>query len=327
VGIGVDRSNGEAEVRLASAAFVGLALASCATPKQPLDHSLEIALTFDDLPVHGPFPPGQTPQSVGDSIIAALSSARVPATGFVNAHWTVDQPGTISVLKAWRAAGLKLGNHGWAHKHLNEMNVEQFEQEVARDEPVLEQLAGGTDWRWFRYPFLDEGKDAAQRAAARQVLARRGYKVADVTMDFGDWQWTAPYARCSAASDQAAIRHLETMYMAAAREAIGYYRGLSHQLYGRDIPYVILLHESSFEARMVPRLIELYRSAGFRFVGLADAERDPYYADRVHPNLPPQPNGLEDRALARGVKLPSRTNYAAKLAAICPGAGAATPMP
>ena len=230
-------------MRLASAAFVGLALASCATPKQPLDHSLEIALTFDDLPVHGPFPPGQNPQSVGDSIIAALSSARVPATGFVNAHWTVDQPGTISVLKAWRAAGLKLGNHGWAHKHLNEMTVAEFEQEVARDEPVLEQLAGGTDWRWFRYPFLDEGKDAAQRAAARQVLARRGYKVADVTMDFGDWQWTAPYARCSAPSDQAAIRHLETMYMAAAREAIGYYRGLSHQLYGRDIPYVILLHE------------------------------------------------------------------------------------
>ena len=71
---------------------------------------------------------------------------------------------------------MPLGNHTWAHRHLSEMSVAEFNDEVARDETVLAQLAGGTDWHWFRYPFLDEGENAEKRNAARQVLARRGYR-------------------------------------------------------------------------------------------------------------------------------------------------------
>lgn len=307
-------------MRAARVAFLVAALASASIAQAA--KAPEIALTFDDLPLHGPIPAGDTPQSVGAGVIAALTRAHVPAYGFVNAHWIADQPATLSVLKAWRAAGLALGNHTWSHQHLSQMTIPQFEQEVARDEPVLRQLAGGTDWHWLRYPFLDEGKDAAQRRAERDVLARRGYKIADVTMDFGDWQWTAPYARCRAAHDEASIARLKRMYLAAAREAIPYYRGLSQRLLGRDIPYVILLHESAFEARMLPQLIGIFRSAGFRFVSLPVAESDPYYASRVHPALPAQPAGLENLAKARGVTLPPRTDYGAQLAAICPAPGA-----
>jgi peptidoglycan-N-acetylglucosamine deacetylase len=311
-------------VKLSGTALLAIALAS--SPAQAA-RAPEIALTFDDLPLHGPIPAGETPEWVGSAVITALTRAHVPAYGFVNAHWTVDQPGTIDVLKAWRAAGLPLGNHTWSHKHLSEMTAAEFEDEVARNEPVLQQLAAGTDWRWLRYPFLDEGKDSAQRDAARQVLARRGYKIADVTMDFGDWQWTAPYARCRAAHDDASVAQLEQMYLSAAREAITFYRGLSHQLYGRDIPYVILLHESAFEARMLPQLIGVFRSAGFRFVAMPVAESDPYYADRVHPERPAGPAGLVNHALAAGIKLPPHTDYAAKLAAMCPLAGPATTNP
>ena len=295
--------------------LIGSVLASCATPqdRQPL----ELALTIDDLPVHGPIPAGETPQSVANGVISALTNAHVPAYGFVNARWTEQQPDTLEALKAWRAAGLPLGNHGWAHRHLNEMTVPEFERELVRNEPVLQPLGG--DWRWFRYPFLDEGKDEAQRAAARKILADHGYKVAAVTMDFSDWQWTAPYARCRAVNSNQAIAELERMYLQAAREGIAYSRELSRKLYERDIPYVVLLHDSAFEARMLPRLIELYRSEGFRFVSLPAAERDPAYADQMRPDLPAEPKGLEWKAITRGIELPSRTDFAPALAAICPG--------
>ena len=106
-------------------AFIALALlASCVTPQKPRD--LQIALTIDDLPVHGPIPSGQTPLTVGRGVIAALGDAQVPAYGFVNAHWVADQPETLQVLKDWRAAGLPLGNHGWAHRHLSEMSADEF---------------------------------------------------------------------------------------------------------------------------------------------------------------------------------------------------------
>jgi peptidoglycan/xylan/chitin deacetylase (PgdA/CDA1 family) len=277
-----------------------------------------LALTIDDLPVHGPIPAGDTPQSVANGVIAALAGARVPAYGFINGHWTGEQPETVAVLEAWQATGLSLGNHGWAHRWLKEMSPADFEQELVRNEPLLEQLGGGSDWRWFRYPFLDEGESNEKRAAARAVLARHGYRIAAVTMDFADWQWTAPYARCRATGDADAIAELEQMYLQAAREGIAYSRELSRKLYGRDIPYVVLLHDSAFEARMLPRLLDLYRSSGFRFVSLPQAEQDPAYKDQVDPGLPAQPKGLEDKAVAQGMKLRTRTDFAGRLAAVCP---------
>ncbi len=291
-------------------------LASCATPQRP--QTLEVALTIDDLPVHGPIPTGDTPQSVASGVIAALANARVPAYGFVNAHWTAEQPETLAVLRAWRAAGLSLANHGWGHRWLKEMSPAEFEQELVKNEPILRQLGGGTDWRWFRYPFLDEGESEQKRAAARAVLARHGYHIAAVTMDFADWQWTPPYARCRATGDAHAIAELEQTYLQAAREGIAYSRELSHRLYGRDIPYVVLLHDSAFEAQMLPQLIDLYRASGFRFVDLSKAEQDRVYKDQVDPSLPAEPKGLEDKVVARGMRLPARTDFAGRLAAMCP---------
>src|SRR5258707_7859492 len=47
--------------------------------------ALRIAITFDDLPAHGPLPPGETRLEVASKIIAALHNAHVPPIyGFVN---------------------------------------------------------------------------------------------------------------------------------------------------------------------------------------------------------------------------------------------------
>jgi peptidoglycan/xylan/chitin deacetylase (PgdA/CDA1 family) len=299
-------------LNLIAAALLG----SCATLQQP--RGLEVALTIDDLPVHGPIPAGENPKSVADGVIAALTHTRVPAYGLINGHWTAEQPETLDALKAWNAAGLSLGNHTWSHGHLSEMSLAEFEAEVVRNEAVLSKVDSG-DWRWFRYPFLDEGKDEAQRSAARRILAAHGYKIAAVTMDFADWQWTGPYARCRAQGDDEAVDELERLYMRAAAEGIAYARDLARKLYGRDIPYVVLLHESAFEARMLPRLIQLYRSAGFRLVSLPRAESDPAYADQVSPGAVAEPQGLQGKAIARGIRLPARTDFAPTLSAMCSG--------
>lgn len=78
---------------------------------------------------------------------------------------------------------------------------------------------------------------------------------------------------------------------------------------------------------MAPQLIGLFRSAGFQFVSLAEAESDPYYRDRLHPELPPKPSGLDAAALARGIIGSQRTDYASQLAAICSSAGPTATTP
>ena len=292
-----------------------LLLAGCATAPQAVAPP-SIAITIDDLPVHGPYPRGESETSATAEILAALKAERVEAYGFLNAQWTERQPATIEALEAWAAAGQPLANHGFGHRHLSEISAEEFEQELIKNEPILERLSGGKDWKWFRYPFIDEGENAEKRAASRAVLAKHGYKIAAVTMDFSDWAWSAPYTRCKDSGDQAAVARLETMYLQAARESVAHYRALSQQTYGRDIPYVLLLHVSAFEGRMLPRLLKLYRDEGFRFVTLANAQSDPAYLDQNEPHRPAEPQGLEDKAIKRG-SLPSRTDYKPILEGMC----------
>ena len=210
----------------------GLLVACATTSGSPAP--LRIAITIDDLPVHGPVPTGQTSAEISDRLIATLTQAKVPAMIFVNGQWTESEPATSQILVRWDEAGFQLANHGWSHRHLNEMELPEFERELVRNDELLRRYGG--NWHWFRYPFLDEGETAEKRSAARRLLAGHGYHVASVTMDFSDWAWTAPYARCLAKGDKAAIQSLEDAYLKAARESADFSRTLSRDVHGRDIP-------------------------------------------------------------------------------------------
>lgn len=266
---------------------------------------LKIAFTFDDLPAHGALPPGVTRQQVADKIIAALKEAQAPAVyGFVNGGFMAKEPGSESVLDAWRAAGFPLGNHTWSHMNLNENSAAEFEADLTKNEDVISKRMGNQDWRWLRYPYLREGDTPQKRDEVRAFLAQRGYKVAQVTMSFGDYQWNEPYARCRAKGDTTAIALLESSYLAAADDNISRYREMSQKAVGRDIPYVLLMHLGAFDAEMLPKLLALYRARGFEFVGLQDAERDAFYRDSVDLTLPAAPDTLEAAMNEKGLPLP-----------------------
>jgi peptidoglycan/xylan/chitin deacetylase (PgdA/CDA1 family) len=284
---------------LAGSAFV---LAAASSPK-----AQEIAFTFDDLPAHASLPPGQTRLEVAQSLIASLKAAGLPPVyGFVNGVREDQEPASRSVLPAWRAAGFPLGDHTWSHMNFATHTLAEFEANIELNRPVLEREMGDGDWRWFRFPFLSEGDTAEKRAGIRTYLAGQGYRVAQVTMSFGDYAFNDPYARCVAKGDQAAIAKLEHDYLAAAAESAAFSRGLSHALYGRDIPYVLLMHAGAFDARMLPRLLALYRSEGFGFVTLPEAERDPAYRIDVDLRSPDGPDTLEETMKARSLPLPAR---------------------
>lgn len=275
---------------LVAALLATVPLAAQAAPPAP-----QIALTFDDLPLHTPYPSGETPVSVVDAIVAALKQARAPAFGFVNAG--KGAPGELdAVLARWRAAGLPFGNHGYAHSNLDNVGAAQFVAEIDRNEAVLAPLGMK---RWLRYPYLAEGQAPAERDAVRQALAQRHYRIAGVSLSFDDWAWNAPYARCIAQGNAAAVADLETRYLAAARRDAQAARAASKSRFGRDVPYVLLLHVGAFDARMMPRLLSLYRDMGFRFVTLEHAQRDGFYA-ATDPAIPgPTPALLRAAPLER----------------------------
>jgi peptidoglycan/xylan/chitin deacetylase (PgdA/CDA1 family) len=247
----------------------------------------EIAITIDDLPVHSALPPGETRLSVAERMIAALKDAKVPAPyGFVNAGPIAENPALQEVLTAWRSAGFPLGNHTWSHANLDKLSATDFEAEITRNEAALRD---SPDWHWFRYPFLIEGSDPAKRAEIRRFLKERHYRIAAVTMNFSDYRWNDPYARCMAAHDETGVAELERLYLGAARQAADDARRLSP-----NIAYVLLMHVGAFDARVMPKLLAQYREQGYRFITLPEAER--HYDDAVTPPLSVPP--VEDSTLA-----------------------------
>jgi len=278
----------------------------------------QIAITFDDLPAHGPLPPGETRIEIADKVIHALERAHVPPTyGFVNGIRMQEDPSSGQVLTAWRNAGNPLGNHTWSHMNLNQHSLEQFEDDAQKNENQLEMQMDGADWHWFRFPFLAEGDSVTKKMGFRVWLAQHNYKIAGVTASFGDYEWNEPYARCSAKQDKPAIARLEHTYLEAAAEDVDYRHAMSQQLFGHDIPYVLLMHIGAFDARMLPRLLRLYHDHGFTFVSLADAEKDPFYKYDVDPKLLPGPDTLEGAMADKHLPLPTKKDYSAELDKMC----------
>jgi peptidoglycan/xylan/chitin deacetylase (PgdA/CDA1 family) len=278
----------------------------------------QVAFTFDDLPAHGPLPPGETRPEPVRSILATLKAENMPPVyGFVNGFRTVDFPYQIDILRAWHDAGQPLGNHTWSHPNLEKVSAQAFIADIRKNEPILKQVDPNGDWHWFRYPFLNEGETLEKRQKVRSFLLKHHYKIAEVTIDFEDYLWNEPYARCMAKHDDAAVTSLEQSYLSVADEFIGVFRNLSQQLYGRDIPYVLLLHVGAFDARMLPRLIALFRQRNFTFVTLPKAESDPAYA--FDPNIGYPGGGTLQELVAKikGVNFPDNTKPYKQLDTMC----------
>ena len=278
----------------------------------------KIAITFDDLPAHGPLPTGETRMEVMSKIIAALREAKLPATyGFVNGAGVDLEAGNADVLQAWRDAGNPLANHTWSHMNLNQHSLDEFEQDVVRDEPLLASLMKNEDWHWFRFPFLAEGDTSEKEKGFREFLRKHRYKIAAVTMSFGDYLWNEPYARCKAQNNSAGIRSLQNSYLDGASNSIDYSQSISHTLYSRDIPYVLLMHVGAFDAEMLPALLQLYRDRGFEFIPLEEAERDSFYRSAINLKMSADSDTLEAAMKARHLPLPLSRNFAVQLDSIC----------
>ncbi|MGA8744122.1 MAG: polysaccharide deacetylase family protein [Terracidiphilus sp.] len=292
-------------------ALVTIAISNSASAQQ-------IAFTWDDLPAHSALPQGETRVGIGQKLIAAMKDAQLPPVyGFVNGVQLEREPASVPMLRDWRDAGFQLGNHTWSHMNLNTSPLTDWEADLEKNEPLLEQYSADSDWHWLRFPFLAEGDTPQKRADVRKYLAAHGYKIASVTMSFGDYMWNEPYARCIAKNDKAAIAQLESSYLEAASMDADFRRAMSKALYGHDIPYVLLMHVGAFDARMLPRLLKLYRDKGFTFVSIQDAENDPFYASAIDPSLPDQPDNLEGAMQARGLPLPPRPKLDLDLNTLC----------
>jgi peptidoglycan/xylan/chitin deacetylase (PgdA/CDA1 family) len=241
--------------------------------------TIPMAITFDDLTMHGALPPGSTRLEITKKILSVLKKHKITeAYGFINAGKLLEDASGREQLQLWRKAGYPLGNHTYTHPNLKKTSVEDFQKEIAANEAALKEFSGDMDWKFFRYPFLNEGESPEKRNAIRKYLSEHGYKIAQVTVDFEDWAWNDPYARCMATGDKKSIRWLKKTYLKNAEANLDRAVKLSRFVFKKDISHVLLPHVGAFDAEMLDALLTSYKKKGVKFIPLAEAQKDEIYS-------------------------------------------------
>ncbi len=248
-----------------------------------------IAITIDDLPW----------QSMGatlsddwrpwhDKLISQLKQADAPVIGFVNEE-KLEVGGRpdlarLAMLDDWLSAGFDLGNHTYAHKSLHDIGVIAFQQSILEGERQLRPLmaARGKTPKWFRHPYLRNGRTVADKQAMDAFLAGHGYRVAPVTVDNGEWVWAFAYRRIldgsTKVSDRdAALERLRLGYVPYMLNKLDYYEAQSTALLGYKLPQVWLMHANELNADTFAELIAAARRRGYTMITLDEAMRDPAY--------------------------------------------------
>jgi peptidoglycan/xylan/chitin deacetylase (PgdA/CDA1 family) len=276
---------------------VALTLAGCASrPKStppatsaPSSQAIEVALTIDDLPRHGPALAGKAPARIAETLLAAFRRHRIPEVyGFVNAGLLAKNPEDRAVLDAWLAAGHPLGNHTYTHADLHDVGVANFIREIDQNQSFLAALQPNhprEPWKDFRYPYLHEGKDLKTRAEIRAHLAARGARIAQTTIVPADWDYNEAYVRCQTQGNAAASADILARFLDEARAKLHWSTTQATAIAGRPIRQILLLHLGVIDADAIETLLTDYETQGARWITLAEANTDPIYTgDLAIPN-------------------------------------------
>ena len=251
-------------------------LAACAhaetepAPVQPPEK--RIALSFDDAPrAPGAF---LSEEERTRLLMANLAEAGVDQVVFFVNPGRIDGADDEARIAAYVAAGHVIANHSATHPHLSQTDVAAY---LADIDAAEEWLKGRERYRpWFRYPYLDEGRqDKAKRDAVRQGLAQRGLSNGYVTVDASDWFYEGAAKRAAAEGREIDREALRDLYIQTQVDAAEFYDQLARQAIGRSPAHVILLHETDLNAMWIGDLVRALEAKGWTIVSADEA-----YADR-----------------------------------------------
>jgi peptidoglycan/xylan/chitin deacetylase (PgdA/CDA1 family) len=240
-----------------------------------------VALTFDDLPTLALTADAPYARKTTTALLAGLRRHGAPATGFVIGERLEGDGGSegTRLVKAWRDAGMELGNHTYSHTSLNRTPVADYIAEVEHTDRILRALpaARGVPPRWFRHPFLETGETLEARTTFESWLAAHGYRVAPVTLENSDFVFALPYDDAVLRNDTVAATRIRRAYLDHTAKVIAWYRAAAFQLLGRRPPLVFLLHATRLNADALKDLAVILQRNNLHPISLDRAMKDTAY--------------------------------------------------
>lgn len=232
--------------------------------------SQEIAFTFDDAPrSDGALYTGLKRSEI---LIKKLKEYQVPQVAFFVNSVNMDDVGTLRI-KMYGQAGHIIANHSHSHPRINDIGVESFIDEIDKAHRHIKDLHGFRPW--FRFPYLDEGKEDADRDRIRKALKERGYMNGYVTVDNYDYYLEHMYQQAMKEHKKINYDLLKDLYIEHIWESAQFYENIARKALGRSPKHVLLLHENDLAALFMDDLISYFRGEGWQIISPEEAYKDP----------------------------------------------------
>ncbi len=263
-------------------ALLGILLVNCASPNAAQEareaqamSDKRIALTFDDTPRH----PGAffDEDERTERLIKQLRDAGVAqAAFFLNPAKITERPGAEERIAAYVAAGHVIANHTADHPRLSQTETSAYIAEIDLAGAWLKDRPGTR--AWFRYPYLDEGRDdLAKRDAVRAALKTRGLLNASPTVDASDWFTDNELNRAKRSGEPFDLAAAGRIFVESHVEAAEFYDRLARETYGRPIAHNMLLHETDLSAMFIGDLVNALKAKGWTIITADEAFADPAF--------------------------------------------------
>jgi peptidoglycan/xylan/chitin deacetylase (PgdA/CDA1 family) len=160
-------------------------------------------------------------------LLALLTRAHAHATFFLGGAWAAEHPTLVRDLVA---AGMEIGNHGYAHRHQSTLTFDQNVEEIARASRAIEQ-AGAPRPMLFAPPYGEYNNTVLEAARALHM------PLIMWTVDTIDWR---------PSSSPAVI--------------------VSRVLNGASAGAIVLMHPTDRTVEALPTILTQLESRGYRLV-------------------------------------------------------------
>jgi len=250
--------------------------------QSPAPQGRKVAITIDDGPAVGAGNDLAAYQRIQAGLVSCFKAEQVPVIMFVNERQlNVDgqRDARVQILHNWLDAGFDLGNHTYSHPQLGPMQVWQFEDDLIKGEvlmrPILEKR--GKKLVWFRHPYLNTGSSPEFFREFHEFLAKRGYRVAPVTVDYKDFSYAGVWSRLMRDGKKAEADRVYQALIEAVDKGFEYFEKESREVLGYEVAQTLLIHCNELESVSLRDSIAAMRKRGYTFVTIDEAMRDPAY--------------------------------------------------
>lgn len=229
----------------------------------------QIALTFDDAPKKDGY--YFTGLQRTETLIHKLKQLDIPQVAFFCISSNLDSIGRLR-LEMYDNAGHVIANHTHTHQWYTDIGIDNYITDFKRADTLLHKFKNFR--KWFRYPFLDEGRTKEDRDKLRAALISENYFNGYVTVDDYDWYIDNQFQNALKNGEKVDLEKLGEFYIDHIYQHILFYDNMSKVNLGRSVKHVLLLHENDLAALFIDDLVSFLRKKNCQIISPEEAYKD-----------------------------------------------------